>query len=109
MNKELIKNIDNKFYTAKNDTVFKSIFCDEHNTFLLKTLMERCLKTKIEIIEVHSPEMIKKNIYAKGQVLDVLVKADDKLVNIEVNSGFYEGIYRRNLGYIGSKYSEELR
>ena len=109
MNKELIKNIDNKFYTAKNDTVFKSIFCDEHNTFLLKTLIERCLKTKIEIIEVHSPEMIKKNIYAKGQVLDVLVKADDKLVNIEINSGFYEGMHRRNLGYIGSKYSEEVK
>ena len=35
MNKELIKDsIDDRFYTAKNDNVFKAIFCDENNTFL---------------------------------------------------------------------------
>ena len=108
MNRELIKE-DNKFYTAKNDNVFKSIFCDEHNSFLLKTLIERCLKEKIEIIEIHSPEKIKDNIYAKGQRLDVLVKADEKLVNIEVNSGYYEALHRKNFGYIGNKYSEEVK
>ena len=109
MNKELIKDIDNKFYTAKNDNVFKSIFCDEQNTFLLKTLIERCLKEKIEIILVHSPEVIKKNIYAKEQRLDVLVKAKEKLINIEVNSGYYDGMHRRNFGYVGEKYSEEVK
>ena len=87
--------------------VFKSIFCDEHNTFLLKTLIERCLKTKIELIEIHSPERIKENIYAKGQRLDVLVKADNKLINIEVNSGYYEALHRKSFGYAGSKYAEE--
>ena len=50
------ENVDDKFYTAKNDNVFKSIFCDENNTFLLKTLIERCLRVKIEIIELHLPE-----------------------------------------------------
>ena len=100
---------DSKFYTAKNDNVFKSIFCDEQNTFLLKTLIERCLKEKVEIIEVHSPEVIKKNIYAKGQRLDVLVKVKGKLINIEVNSGYYDGMHRRNFGYIGEKYSEEVK
>ena len=109
MNKELIKDIDNKFYTANNDNVFKAIFCDEKDTFLLKTLIERCLKTKIELIEIHSPEKIKENIYAKGQRLDVLVKADNKLINIEVNSGYYEALHRKSFGYIGGKYSEEVK
>ena len=109
MNKELIKDIDNKFYTAKNDNVFKAIFCDKKDTFLLKTLIERCLKTKIELIEIHSPEKIKENIYAKGQRLDVLVKADNKLINIEVNSGYYEALHRKSFGYIGGKYSEEVK
>lgn len=109
MNKELIKDIDNKFYTAKNDNVFKAIFCDENDTFLLKTLIERCLKTKIELIEIHSPEKIKENIYVKGQRLDVLVKADNKLINIEVNSGYYEALHRKSFGYIGGKYSEEVK
>ena len=80
-----------KFFTAKNDNVFKTIFCNENNTFLLKTLIERCLKIQIEIIEIHAPEKIKENIYAKGQILDVLVKMDNRLINIEVNSGFYDG------------------
>ena len=80
---QIKENIDETFYTAKNDNVFKSIFCDEHDTFLLKTLIERCLKIKIKLLEIHSPERIKENIYAKGQRLDVLVKADDKLINIE--------------------------
>ena len=109
MNKELIKDIDNKFYTAKNDNVFKAIFCDEKDTYLLKTLIERCLKTKIELIEIHSPEKIKENIYAKGQRLDVLVKADNKLINIEINSGYYEALHRKSFGYIGGKYSEEVK
>ena len=103
------EDLENKFYTAKNDMVFKSIFCDEHNTFLLKTLIERCLKTKIELIEIHSPERIKENIYAKGQRLDVLVKADNKLINIEVNSGYYEALHRKSFGYVGSKYAEEVK
>lgn len=98
-----------KFFTAKNDNVFKAIFCNENNTFLLKTLIERCLKIKIEIIEIHAPEKIKENIYVKGQILDVLVKVDNRLINIEVNSGFYDGVHRRNFGYAGSKYSEEVK
>lgn len=98
-----------KFFTAKNDNVFKAIFCNENNTFLLKTLIERCLKIKIEIIEIHAPEKIKENIYAKGQILDVLVKVDNRLINIEVNSGFYDGVHRRDFGYAGSKYSEEVK
>ena len=106
---QIKENIDERFYTAKNDNVFKSIFCDEHDTFLLKTLIERCLKIEIKIIEIHSPERIKENIYAKGQRLDVLVKADNKLINIEVNPGYYEALHRKSFGYIGGKYSEEVK
>ena len=106
---QIKENIDETFYTAKNDNVFKSIFCDEHDTFLLKTLIERCLKIKIKLLEIHSPQRIKENIYAKGQRLDVLVKADDKLINIEVNSGYYEALHRKSFGYAGSKYGEEVK
>ena len=35
------ENVDDKFYTAKNDNVFKSIFCDENNTFLLTFFHEK--------------------------------------------------------------------
>ena len=104
-----VKNKKDEFYTAKNDLVFKAIFCDVNDTFLLKTLIEKCLDTKIEILKLYPPEVIKKNLYAKGKTLDVLVKADNKIINIEVNSCFYDGLNRRDTGYICEKYSEAIR
>ena len=101
--------VKNKFYTAKNDAVFKSIFCNKNDTFLLKELLERCLKKKIEIIKLYPPEVIKKNIYVKGKTLDVLAKADGKIINIEVNSGYYDGMHQRNFGYICEKYGEAIK
>ena len=104
-----VKNKKVEFYTAKNDLVFKAIFCDVNDTFLLKTLIENCLDTKIEILKLYPPEVIKKNLYAKGKTLDVLVKADNKIINIEVNSSYYDGLNRRDTGYICEKYSEAIR
>ena len=73
-----------KFYTAKIDAMFKAIFCNPNNTELLKGLIEKCLKEKIEVIEIKSPEVVKKNIYEKGKVLDVLVYSGDRYINIEI-------------------------
>ncbi len=42
----------------------------------------------------------------KNKTLDVLVKAKDKLINIEVNSEYYESLRYRNSGYIYEKYAE---
>ena len=61
-----VKNKKDEFYTAKNDLVFKAIFCDVNNTFLLKTLIEKCLDTKIEILKLYPPEVIKK-IYMRKE------------------------------------------
>ena len=108
-NKKGKKNKNDKFYTAKNDLVFKAIFCDVNDTFLLKTLIEKCLNKKIEIIDLYPTEATKKNLYAKGKTLDVLVKVDNKIINIEVNSSFYDGLHRRTAGYICDKYSEAIR
>ena len=71
-----------KFYTAKIDAMFKAIFCNPENTNLLKGLIEKCLEEKIEVIEIKSPEVVKKNIYEKGKVLDVLVVCIEKIVLI---------------------------
>lgn len=38
--------MEKKFYTTKYDRVFKTIFCDEDNTYLMKTLfVKRILYT----------------------------------------------------------------
>ena len=40
------KEEEKKFYTAKYDRVFKTIFCNEDDPTLLKELLERILKQK---------------------------------------------------------------
>ena len=65
-----------KYFKAKNDAMFKAIFCNENNRDLLTRLLEDILDTKVTIKKVSVPELIKKNIYVKGKTLDVLVETD---------------------------------
>lgn len=85
------------------------MFCNPNNRDLLKWIIEKCLNREIDIIAVESPEIIKSNIYVKNKTLDVLVKSDNELLNIELNSGYYSSLHRRNAAYIFSKYSEETK
>lgn len=101
--------MEKKFYNGMNDSMFKAIFCNPKNEELLKWLLEKCLKRKIEIVRVIPPEIIKPNIYVKGKTLDVLIKTDGELINVEVNSNFYDNLHIRNASYIFSKYSEETK
>ena len=43
MNKE-------KYYTSRYDVVFKSIFLDENNSYLLREFLSRLLKREVEEI-----------------------------------------------------------
>ena len=95
-----------KFYKIKTDGVFKAIFCKAENKDMLKRLIEEAIDKKVEIIRLDVPEIIKKNIYVKGKTLDVLVKAEGKLINIEVNTYIDNELRRRNASFIFSKYSE---
>ena len=95
----------NKFYPIKTDGMFKAIFANPKNKHLLKYLIERCLETKVDIIEVISPENAKNNVNEKGKILDVLVKADDKIIDIEINNGYYKHLHNRNASYLFNKYS----
>jgi len=97
------------FYTAMWDAVFKSVFCKEENRDLLKRLIECSLGKEVEIIDIKPPEIIKKNFYVKNKTLDVLVKCEGKVINLEINSGFYSGLHRRNAGYIFTKYGEDVK
>ncbi|MBR3898212.1 MAG: PD-(D/E)XK nuclease family transposase [Bacilli bacterium] len=89
--------------------MFKAIFCDEKNEHLLKWLIEKCLGKKVKIINIIKPEIIKPNIYVKNKTLDVLLEVDSEIINLEINSGYYDGLHERNASYIFSKYSEGIK
>ena len=97
-----------KFYKGKTDAMFKAIFCDSKNKDLLERLLSEATGKKMEVISIKSPELIKTNVYVKGKTMDVLVKTDDGLCNIEVNSYSDIFLHRRNMAYISNRYGNGL-
>ena len=98
-----------KFYKAKNDAMFKAIFCNPKNKDLLERLLFDATGKKMEVLSIKSPELLKRNVYIKGKTLDLLVKTDEGEVNIEINTSFYATLHRRNLAYICNRYSNGLK
>ena len=59
-----------KFYTAKNDRVFKATFCDEENTYLLKEVLERIYFNDISKIKFLRSELVIKNNVLNNREVD---------------------------------------
>jgi len=102
-------NTKKDFYKLINDKMFKAVFCTPGNEDLLKEFTERILKTKFKNFKIISPELTKNNIYEKGKYLDILIKADDLFVNIEINSQNYNGLSERNFSYIALVYASHIK
>ena len=93
-------NIDKKFYTSKYDLVFKAIFCDDDNPYMMKCLLEDILKIKIEKIQFLNSELKVKRIKERKKIVDALVKVNDNIyINLEINSRKDRNIAFRNLVY----------
>ena len=102
-------NTKKDFYKLINDKMFKAVFCTPGNEDLLKEFTERILKTKFKNFKIIYPELTKNNIYEKGKYLDILIKADDLFVNIEINSHNYNGLSERNFSYIALVYASHIK
>ncbi len=63
----------------------------------------------LNLQKILSPELTKNNIYEKGKYLDILIKADNLFINIEINSHNYEGLDERNFSYIALVYASHLK
>ena len=98
---------DNKFYTAKFDRVFKTIFCDEDNPSLLKELLERIFKKKIESIEFLRSELPVVSVVDRSKTVDVLVKVDNEYLHIELNCNYKNYLHTRNFIYFTNIYSRK--
>ena len=105
--------MEKKFYKGTNDDMFKAIFTAKKNREHLKEFLKRSLKevTSINLdnLKVLSSEIAKNNIYVRGKTVDVLVETDVEILNIELNSSYYNELHKRNAAYIFSKYCEEVK
>ena len=85
-----------------NDTIFRQIFFTSGNEKLLKHFLESVLDLKINKLTLLTPILPLKRLSERSKVVDLLVKADDTVINIEVNNFFYKDLNLRNYIYLSS-------
>ena len=103
--KEAVKN--DKFYTGRNDRVFKTIFVNDNDFHLMEALLSECLDTDVKVIKYLYPEIAIENVSVKEKKLDVLVEIEGRNVIVELNTEG-AGIRLRNFNYFTSYYSSRV-
>ena len=89
--------MEKKFYTAKYDRVFKTIFCS--NEKLLKEFMKRLLDIKIDTIEYLRNEINVNNVNERVKTVDLFSLINKEYYHIEINTNHDSFIPFRNLLY----------
>ena len=93
------------YYTLKYDPVFKNVFYRDKE--LLKIFLTNIMhhvdsSFKIKELTIRNSELTKDRLYIKNKIIDILVKTDDKVINIEINSDYSVNIKNRNFLYLCS-------
>ena len=87
-----------KLLTAKYEVIF--MYAVVKNKQIIKKIVEQVLNKKYKEFVILNPNLIKDNIYNIGQKLDLLIKADDEYINVELNSNYNKYVKERNLLYV---------
>ena len=72
--------------TPVSDPIFKTIFGTIEGKYLLETLLKDILKKDIKIVEYKNRELAKISITEKTKIIDLLVKTNEELIHVEMNS-----------------------
>ena len=102
------KGLIEKFYTAKYDRVFKTVFCKEQDLTLLKEFLSRVLEKKIENIVLLRNEIPIEHVKERVKTVDVFLKCDDTYLHIELNTSYSKALHNRNFGYFTSLYNRNI-
>lgn len=100
--------MEEKFYTAKNDSVFKEIFFKEENRDLLLEVLDTCLPIKVYEIKQVNGELIEGNIKTRRKILDMLLETKIGMINLEINRAIYDYVHPRNMAYICNVYANRI-
>ena len=99
-----------KFYPLKYDRVFKTILLDNHDYKFLAIALSDILEKEVKIESLEYVELPVINTQVKVQILDVLVKTNNKeYINVEVNINFDKVIKERNLVYYMTEYCQRYK
>ena len=91
--------------TSKYDRIFKSIFVDENDYTLMEALLSDCLGTNVRVIRYLPSELSVKSIKERVKRLDILIEADGKYINVEIDTSVDVSKKVRNFNYFTAFYS----
>ena len=97
--------VQNEDLTAKYDRIFKSIFVDTNDYSLMEALLSDCLETNVRIVRYLPSELSVKKVSEKVKRLDVLIEADGKYINVEIDTSVDVSKKVRNFNYFTAFYS----
>jgi len=97
---------EKKYYTLKNDIIFKNTFNDEIS---LKKLLKETLNMKVNKILKINTEQNVDNKNERRKYLDLILKTDKEIVNVEINYGYKEELPNRNLLYLCKLISASIK
>ena len=98
-----------KYYTAKYDIVFKTIFCDSDNNPLLIALLSDILERNISNLRLLNKELPVNKSNEKSKTVDVLAVVDNEYVHIELNSNNLNYLHNRNYIYFSNIYASKSK
>ena len=86
-----------KFYTLKNDLVFKNVFLKSPKR--IKWLLDGILNMNIEIYNISNCELYKDRLYVRSKTVDSIIDTNYAYINIELNDTFNDNKKIRNFYY----------
>ena len=113
----------NNFKKLSNDSMFKAVFSDKK---YMSWLLERFLGRKIDdysiinkfdnkevdtkdVLELLKQELVPSSVHVRKKEVDLLVKRENEIIDIEVNNIFDENVRKRNYAYLSNVYSNFLK
>ncbi len=94
-------------FTSKDDKVFKAIFADPSDPFLLQTLLSLILKKKVNHISFSNTELLKRNVLERAKLVDFLAEVDGVKTHIEMNATSPLWLHLRNLNFFSTIFSKD--
>lgn len=85
-----------KFYNGKYDIVFKTVLCNENKQYQLQYFLEQLLKIKIEEFKILNNELPSNYVQERRKIVDLIVRADQRYIHVEVNQDCKDYIKFRN-------------
>ena len=92
-----------------SNTMMEVMFCNNRYIKYLKYLLELILKVKIDNVTLIKNNIDVSSIKDKKYKLDVVCLANDKILNIEINSSSSESTLNRNFKYLSELFGSNIK